>query len=159
MYVFISICLSLCLYIAKLYLRAIYIMQDPCDLTSDTAMMTRQQIVQIRKFFGGDDAPFKQPLETFMLFSDLWTTQMGMIEGILNMTDHARLLAVLRVRVRWVYTSDGVKRFVALSRASQQIRVKALAAYLFILPTPASARVNARQKAWRGARCNKVQQC
>ena len=39
------------------------------------------------------------------------------------------------------------------------MRVKALAAYLFILPTPASARVNARQKAWRGAICYKVQQC
>ena len=38
---------------------------------------------------------------------------------------------------------DAVKRFVALSRASQ-MRVKALAAYLFILPSPASARVNAR---------------
>ena len=58
----------------------------------------------------------------------------------------------------WVYTSDGVKRFVALLRASQ-MRVKALAAYLFILPTPASARVNARQKAWRGALCYNVQQC
>ena len=45
-----------------------------------------------------------------------------------------------------------------ISRASQ-MRVKALAAYLLILPTSASARVNARQKAWRGAICYKVQQC
>ena len=60
--------------------------------------------------------------------------------------------------LRWVYTSDAVKRFAALSRASE-MRVKALAAYLFILPTPASARVNARQKAWLGARCYTVQQC
>ena len=56
-----------------------------------------------------------------------------------------------RRMLRWVYTSDAVKRFVALSRASQ-MRMKALAAYLFILPTPASARINTRQKAWRGAR-------
>ena len=62
------------------------------------------------------------------------------------------------IQLRWVYTSDAVKRFVALCRAlsrfvalsrASQMRVKALAAYLFILPTPASARVNARQKAWR----------
>ena len=45
--------------------------------------------------------------------------------------------------LRWVYTSDGVKRFVALSRASR-MRVKALAAYLFILPTPSSARARKR---------------
>ena len=54
--------------------------------------------------------------------------------------------------------SSALSRFVALSRASQ-MREKALTAYLFILPTAPSARVNARQKAWRGARCNKVQQC
>ena len=49
--------------------------------------------------------------------------------------------------LRWVYAyiSDAVKRFVALSRDSQ-MRVKALAAYLFILSTPASARVNARKR-------------
>ena len=54
--------------------------------------------------------------------------------------------------------SSALSRFAALSRASE-MRVKALAAYLFILPTAPSARVNARQKAWRGARSNTVQQC
>ena len=54
--------------------------------------------------------------------------------------------------------SSALSRFVAHSRASQ-MRVKALAAYLFILPTAPSARVNARQEAWLSARCNKVQQC
>ena len=39
------------------------------------------------------------------------------------------------------------------------MRIKAFAAYLFILFTPASARVNAREKAWLGARCYKVQRC
>ena len=44
--------------------------------------------------------------------------------------------------LRWVYTSDAVKRCVALSRASQ-MRVKALAAYLFT----SHAGISARQRA------------
>ena len=60
--------------------------------------------------------------------------------------------------LRWVYTFDAVKRFDTLSYASQ-MRIKAFAAYLFILFTPASARLNAREKAWLGARCYKVQPC
>ena len=39
--------------------------------------------------------------------------------------------------------SSALSRFAALSRAAQK-REKALAAYLFILPTPPPARVNAR---------------
>ena len=66
--------------------------------------------------------------------------------------------ATQRNAIRWVYTSVAVKRFDTLSRASQ-MRMKALAVYLFILFTRASARVNPRQKAWLGARCYTVQQC
>ena len=65
-----------------------------------------------------------------------------MSRGIDNVAVHSRWPLTTGVALlRWFYTSDGVKRFVALSRASQ-MRVKALAAYL--LPTPASARVKAR---------------
>ena len=56
---------------------------------------------------------------------------------------------VLIAAYRWVYTSDAVKRFVALSRASQ-MRMKAFAVYLFILPTPGSPRASTRGRK-RGA--------
>ena len=61
------------------------------------------------------------------------------------------VIASLRLKVGLNFRRrQALCRALSRSRASQ-MRVKALAAYLFIIPTPASARVNARQNAWRGA--------
>ena len=50
--------------------------------------------------------------------------------------------------------------FYSFDAASMRLsNMKAALAYLFTLFTPASARVNARQKAWVGARFYEVQQC
>ncbi len=60
--------------------------------------------------------------------------------------DSRLALSIASFPLRWVYTFDAVKRFDTLLYASQ-MRIKAFAAYLFILFTPASTRDNAREKA------------
>ena len=65
--------------------------------------------------------------------------------------------------LRWVYTSDGVKRFVALCRAFTRLsnaRESVGGVPVYTSHVGISARQRAPESvAWRGARCNKVQQC